>query len=326
MKFDAKRIAHLLYTMGIEDPFLVHDSNGARIDAALSVVFARQLEFVQKEFEETLYPDLIARDVIPIDYSVPDYAESYTYTRLEDVGEAAFVVDAAMDYPNVELSGSQMTARILTIGDSYQYTMQELRRASANGMQLDSEKAQLARRLIERKLDSVALLGVGAANLPGLANTPGITPATLTGAWATPATTGDSILSDVQKLWADIYTRSAGNLEPDTLLLPMGAYTAISTRYMSAYDRRFVKQAILESTGFKTIRQSAKLNNAGAANAPRAVAYKYDKSVVRLVIPQEIDATQPQAVGRSFKVLNDLRTGGTQVKNPLGVAYADGFI
>ena len=327
MKFDAKRLSALLYQMGIADDHLVHDNQGARIDAALSMVFARQLEYQQAQFQETIYPELIAREVIPIDYSIPNGADAMTVTRLEDVGEADFVTGAATDYPNVEIFGTQTTQRIVTFGDSYQYTIQEMRAAAMAGVQLDDAKSKAARRIIERKLDAIAFLGVAQASIPGLATSSLVTPTVLTGAWSNPATTGDSILQDVMALWQAIYTKSGGAIEPDTLVLPLAANSAFSTRYMSAYDRRFVLQAIKESTPFKNVRATTKLALANAGgNGPRVVAYKYDKEIVDLAIPQEIESTQPQAIGRAFRVFSDMRTGGVRIKNPLGIAYGDSML
>jgi len=327
MKFDSNRLSRMLDGMGVPDMYFHHDNEGRRIDAALSVVFARQLEYVQKDFEATVYPELIARDVIPVVYDVPEGATAYTYTRLEEIGEADFITDSAADYPNIEVSGVQVTARIIGWGDSYQYSVREAKSAALAGVQLDSEKANAARKAIERRLDAVALTGVVQANLPGLLNSALVTPVAVVGDWADPATTGESIFNDIQRLWTDIYIKSGAALEPDTLLLPTAGYSAVNTRFMGPNDRRTVKEALAAGSTFQTIKASQKLNLANAAlTGPRMVAYKYDKSILRLTIPQEIQSSEPQAVARSFRVFSDMYSGGTQIRNPMGIAYADSMI
>lgn len=326
-KFDSRRLSAILGFLGVADDHLVHDNRGGRIDAALSVVFARQLEYVYSQFLETVYPALIARDAIPVDYSVPSGATAFTVRRLTEEGEADFVKNSATDYPMIDLGGEEVSQIVLQFGDGFAYSIQELRSAALAGVKLDAEKANAARRAIERKLDAIAINGVASANIQGLANATGVNVVTgLTGSWGTLTTKGQSIYDDIVAVRNAIITQSEGEYEPDTLVLSVDGYQAASTRRMNDYDSRTPIE-MLESTGLiKNVYKSSKFKTAGAASAPRLAMYPYDKSVLKLVVPQEIESTEPQAKGRGFLVYNDMQTGGTQVTKPLAMAYADDYM
>lgn len=301
-----------------------------RWDANESLAFARQLEYVFTQTYDVKYPELKARLLIPVDTSVDAGAESHTYSTFDEVGEAKLVDDHAMDFPNVELQGTQSTARIVSLGDSYQYSWQDMRRAQMLGMDLDVRKAQAARRVLERKFDQISALG--ATNVPGFATNSAVpilnaasTPA-LIGDWNDPATTADQILADIDIARDDLFTKSLGTAMGLDLVLPLAAFAAINSKVVGDFDRRTIAQFLVQTGRLRSIEPWVALGTAGAGGTPRGVLYDKSPENLSLIVPQDFEQTPEQAVGMTFKVLCHMRTGGVVNRYPLAMRYLDGIV
>ena len=67
----------------------------------------------------------------------------------------------------------ETTSPIKSIGDSYGYSLQELRAASMANVQLDSTKGSAARRMIEEQIDKLLSFGSVPHGFRGLLNQTG---------------------------------------------------------------------------------------------------------------------------------------------------------
>lgn len=308
----------------------------ARWDANESLAFARQLEYVYTTVYEVKYPELKARQLIPVNTSVPAGAESHTFRWFDDVGEAKLIDDYATDFPNVEVFGKEETASIVGLGDSYQYSIMDLRRAQLLGVQIPTVKASAARRIMERKLDYIS--AAGAPNVPGLANNANVTvlssastPALASGTWASRANTtagNASIVNDLLVAQTDIFTKSLGTASGRNVILPLAAFAELTKRVVSpdnGFDQRTLLDFLLQTGRFDSIDPWVALNTAGPSAAARGVVYDRNPENLELVIPQEFEQLSPQAVGMTFKVLCHMRTGGVVIRYPATMRYLDGI-
>lgn len=309
----------------------------ARWDANESLAFARQLEFIYTQTYDTKFADLKARSLIPVDSSVPAGAELYSYKVFTEVGEAKKVDDYATDFPNVELFGTESFGRIISLGDSYQYSIQDMRRAQMMGMPLQAKKATAARHVMERKLDYIACVGDG-AQVPGFATNTNVpilssasTPALTAGTWASRAnTTAGSltIINDLLVSQQDVFTKSLGLAAGRDLVLPLAAYAELVRRVVSpdnGFDQRTLLDFLIQTRRFDSIEPWVALNTAGPSAAPRGVLYDRNPENLQLVISQEFEQLAPQAVGMTFKVLCHMRTGGVEIFYPMTMRYLDGI-
>ena len=297
-----------------------------RQDANETAIFARQLEHVYTKTYDVKYPEFKARMFIPLDSSVPTGAETYTYRQFDEIGMADLIANYADDLPDVTLVGKEFTGKCKSLGTSYSYSIQDVRRARMAGLALETALPRVARRATEAKIDKLAAFGDAATGLGGFlnnANVPVISPAT--GTWST--ATADNIIADLDKLVNSIVNTTNGVHVPDTLLLPITQFLRLNNLQKSAASDKTVLQWYLENNPFiKNIDHWYLLDLADAElDGPRAVCYQRSPDVCGLVIPQEFEQFPPQAKNLAFNVPCHARCGGVKFTYPLACAYMDGI-
>lgn len=297
-----------------------------RQDANETALFARQLEYIYTQTYDVKYPEFKSRLFIPVDSTVPTGAETYTYRQFDMVGMASLIANYADDLPDVTLFGKEFTGKCKSLGTSYSYSIQDVRRASMANMQLETSLAKIARRSVEAKLDKLGAFGDTNTGLTGLlnnANVPLISPTT--GTWST--ATADQIIADLDKLVNSIVTTTNGVHSPDTLLLPIAQFLRLNNLQKSVASDKTVLQWYLENNPFiKNIDHWYLLDLANAAlTGPRAVAYQRSPEVLGLIIPQEFEQFPPQAKNLAFNIPCHARCGGVKMTYPLAIAYMDGI-
>lgn len=299
-----------------------------RYDAGETVFFARQLEYIYAQPREVLYSPLKFRSFIPVDNSVPDWAETHTYTVYDRVGIAKILTSyRAKDIPEIGLTGKQVTGTIKPLGDKFSFDTVAIRRAQKTGFPLERTKEVTAFQAVETLQDELAAKGDSAYGLTGFvnnANVPLVTPTY--GTWQTGPNTPAEIVADMNKLVNSVVTSTNEVHAPDTLLLSPTLYTYIATTpWSGASDTTILKWFLLNNPYIKQIDQWSRLSLADAAGTgPRIVAYKRDPSCVSCVISQEAQRHPPAMDGLVVEVIVTARAGGVKFEHPLSAAYMDG--
>ena len=90
-----------------------------RIDATEGLFFKRELESIDNQIYENVYPEHKARLLIPKQGGIADWQESYTYRIYDKVGHAAFVASMANDLPRTDAFGTEVTSLIKMYGAAY---------------------------------------------------------------------------------------------------------------------------------------------------------------------------------------------------------------
>ena len=297
-----------------------------RLDAGETAALARQLEHVAARTYDIKYAELKARRFLPIDTSVDAGAEFYTYRQWDQFGMAKIITNYADDLPRVDVLAKEYPAPIKSLGASYGFSIQDMRRSAMSGSQLDVKRAAATRRANEQAVDEIAAFGNADAGLGGFsnnANVPIVAPANAPWSTATPL----EIVADVNTLVNSIVTATLETFTPETLLLDTASFGIINTRPMSATgdSDKTVLRFILDNNPYITnIDQWGKLTDAGAATVTRLICYKRDSEVLELVIPQEFEQFPPQPRNLEFVIPTHSRIGGVSIRYPLAVAYMDG--
>lgn len=316
------RLALLMQLNAIPQKFSVLDKKtGLYRDANGSAVIHRQLEYVEKEVYKVEYPELMGRQIVPIDHSIPTGAESFLYTMYDRIGEAQFVRDWSTDFPTVTIEGTPFTQTIKHLGSAYAISVQQIRAAAMAGMPLNTELAETAREVIERKLDRILAVGDASAGLGGFANNPNVPIVPITGNWG-PATPGATILVDLMKLHSAVFLGSPDNTEVDTLVVAPSIYDRFLNP-LNEYNQASLMTWLKQNTPFKNIEKWSKLETAGAGGTPRMVAWRKDARTAKGVIPQEFETAAPFVQGFVTTTSCHLSTGGVVVRQPKKMAYAD---
>lgn len=300
-------------------------SMNQRWDDKFTAVLQKQLEYVKTKTYDIVYPEKKARRLIPVSNEIDPGAESMVYRQWDEFGAAVVIANYADDLPLVDVMVEEFTVKIQSLGQAYQWSIQDLRRSAMSGAMLDSRRARAARRAIENKIDDIAAAGLASGGLKGFVNHPNVTlVAPITGSWASASAL--QILADLDHLVTSIIETNKETFMPDTLVLPYSLFKIISTKPMSVDNTTTVLQTFLKnSTHIRNVETWYKLDNADAAGTgPRIVCYKRDPEVLTLEIPQEFEQFPPQARNLSFVVPCHARIGGVVIYYPLAMAYMDG--
>ena len=288
----------------------------------------------QMRYQEIQYPNLI-----PVDTSAPEWINSVTYFSMDGVGQAQWFSGKAHDMPNVDLSREKFETGVHMAGIGYGYDLEELGTAMQLGMNLTADKATLARRVSEEKIDQVAFAGDTTKGFTGLVNasTPTATtaPADGTGSATTFASkTPDQILRDINGQLTGIFTGTLGAEIADTLLLPYSVLLDLSTRRIDAVNQTTILEWIernniyTRTTGQQlTIRGLfGYLDTAGASSTKRMVAYRRSPEVLKMHVPMPFRFFPAWQTGpMRFDVPGVFRLGGVDIRRPKAVRYLDGI-
>ena len=316
---------------------------GVKLDAADTAMFLRSLTYVIKELYEIEYPDLKFRQIIPLDTQVDPGAEYFAYRQMDRQGQAKIIQANSSDMPRVVASGREYMNRVLSMGISYSYTLQEVRAASLSGVPLPDLLAKAARLAIEELYERLAAVGTnGLAGTPalesadilpsyGITNFPGASNLTTTLNWTASGTTVQQIMADVVTAQKKMYDVTVGRKTPKTLVLPTAIYSYLATtpRSTTFTDDTMLQYIQKASPWLKRIVDWAQLNTAGklqdgSTTGPRILFLDDDRSNFSAVIPQPFEQLPPQPIDLRFDIPCHARWGGLKVLQPLSIVTLDG--
>lgn len=297
-----------------------------RMDAAETQALLHQLRHVRSQTYDVKYPALRARTFIPADGSVNTGAETVTYRQYDVFGAAKIISNYADDLPRVDYLKREFTGSIKSLGDSYGYSIQDLRRAAMFGDSLDQRKSAQARRAIEVQIDQIAAFGVAKANLIGFTNnstTPTVTLPNL-GAWS--ALTPQQILENMNFLATSVRTLTKQVHTPDTQLYDSATFELISTTYIDTTNDKTIKTSFLDNNPYiRNLDQWNQLDLADTAGTgPRIVTYERTPENLQLVIPQEFEIFPAEKRNLEWVFNCHARIGGVEWHYPLSANYAEG--
>lgn len=303
------------------------------LDTSESAFLNQQLQQVRAKSYDIKYPNLIARELIPVDNSVDNGSEVVTYYQYDQVGMAKIIRDYADDLPRADVQAKEFHAKVRSIAVAYGYSVQEIRAAMKAGNPLEQRKANAARKAVEQLVDDIAQLGDSKHGLLGFLNQPNTStytpPADGTGAsalWS--AKSADLILRDMHGAVKAIVVGTKGVEAPDTMLIPLDQYELISTKRIGTTDgsdNTILAHFLRVNPWIKSVVPWIALTGAGAGGTNRMVVYRKDPDALQLVMPQEFEQFPPQTKNLEITTPCHARISGVHVYYPLSICYADGI-
>jgi len=299
----------------------------------------RQASLIEPTVYAMRYQEIQYASLIPVDTSAPEWIQSVTYFSMDGVGQAQWFHGNANDVPKVELTREKFETGVSMAAIGYGYTLEELGTAQLLGMNLSADKATLARRSAEEKIDQIAFGGDALKGFTGLVNasTPTATtaPADGTGSATTfVSKTPDQILRDINGQLTGIFTGTLGAEIADTLLLPYSVLLDLSTRRIDAVNQTTILEWVernniyTRTTGQPlTIRGVfGYLDTAGASSTKRMVAYRRSPEVLKMHLPMPFRFLPAWQTGpMKFDIPGIFRVGGVDIRRPKAVRYLDGI-
>lgn len=331
---------------------------GERYDSAGTAFTLRALTEVLAKTYDVKYPDLKARQILPVFSGIDPAAESYVWQQFDRQGGAKLIDSYGADLPSTEIMVQEFQTRCLSLGASYNYSIQDLRKAKMAGVPLETRKAMAARRTMEQAVEQIAFFGVAqvpATNLAagavsqalmfvpatpntndpmacyGFANFPGLVVNTGTVNWLAAATTPAQIAADWNSQSLSIINTSKGVHSPDSVVMPLSTWGQLaSTPRSITFTDDTVLQYLLKvnpwvkSVFWTNMLETAGLNQAGNTSAQRVMFLERNEENLSLIIPQEFEQLPPQAVNLMYKVPCHMRIGGIRVSYPKSIVAFDG--
>ena len=305
---------------------------------AASVFFARELDFVKSQSYDVEYPEFTALSLFPMSSEVDPGAETVTYYSYDKTGLAKIISNYATDLPRADVKGKPTTAIIKSLGDSYGYSIQEMRASRMAGKSLDTRKAESARYQIDYLNNKIEWNGDAETGLKGVLSTDNDVPlytiangAKGTTSWADK--TEDEILADITGMLKQMATVTKKVEKPDTLALSSDAYIEIQNKRIEGTATTVLKYIQDNIPDIKQIvscpeldADSVETNPYAAASDGKAVALLFKNDSRKLSIENPLPFMQYpiQTQGLEVVVPCEARTAGAMIYYPMSLLIAVG--
>lgn len=297
-----------------------------------------QATYIETPAYEMRYPDITYQQFIPVDTSAPEWVKTITYFSTDAAGRAAWFSGQAQDVPHVGLVRDKVETTVHMGAIGYDYNLEELGTAMLYNLNLNADKALVARRVAEEMIERVAYTGDVSKGLTGLFNattpTADTVPADGTGSATTFASkTPDQVLRDVNAALAGQFTSTLGAEIADTVMFPYSILLDLSTRRIDTQSKTTILQWLEENNIYTrqtrqplTIVGHWGLETAGSGGTKRMMAYRKSPDVLKMHMPMPFQFLPAWQTGPMiFEVPGIFRLGGVDIKRPKAVRYRDGL-
>ena len=289
-----------------------------------SIIAARQLDYVKGRVYESKRPNQIAASLLPRATGTPEWAETIIYTVHDEVGMAKIIANYADDLPRADVKGTEVTARVYTIGDSYGYNIAELTASAALGAQLPDRKGRSARNAIDNKMNQIALKGDSQYKLYGMTNHPNVGLTVLSGEnWVLPATTAETVKSDLNAMYNAVLLQSNGVHTPNRMVLPLSLHTAASDKYLANNQGKSALQAFKDDHPQVEVVQSVEFETASSSGGKLAMCGEFNEENAELEVPMPFKQLNGQERNLEIVVPCYARTAGAIFHYPLAFTKAE---
>jgi len=326
-------------------PASLADDETLRFDSVedASVFFARELDYIKTKTYDWLYPDFNALKLFPISNEADPGAETITFYAYDRSGVAKIIQNYATDLPRVDTKGIPTTAHVKSIGDSFGYSVQEMRASRYAGKSLDVRRGANAKDAIDRLANMIAWAGDEEHNLVGVLSPSNDVPlftlplnsAGTSTKWVDK--TPMEILADVNAMQAYTATITKSIEKPDTLALPTDAFlhlantplvVGVGTTGSTVTTGSIMKWILDNSPRLKKIVEVPELNAESGVTpyAGQGVAFMFTKDPDKFTIENPLPFYQHpvQPSGLEFVVPCEARTAGVLIYYPLSMLIAPG--
>jgi hypothetical protein len=302
-----------------------------RFDASDTAFVEREATQIRQKLFEVVYAELKAQQLVPLATDISPDIKQYVYFVMDVVGEAKVIANGSDDLPRVDVSKSERTGIVQTIGAAFGWELFEMRLAARLGQPLNQQRANAARQAIARQIDKILSTGVTDSqtglNLEGLLNNADVVSMGIssTTKWVMGTTTAAVMIAYVNGIVQAVINATNEAWIPDTLVLPTTMYGIFAaTPYGSdASTLTAMKWFLQNSPYIRNVVSWYRGNGAGASGADRGLIYKRDPTVLEGVVPLEFEALPPEAKGLEMVVPCVGRAGGVKIYHPEACKYLD---
>lgn len=177
----------------------------------------RQLEFIEAQSYDVLYPDLEARECFQTNTLGGAGVTTLTFRSYDRIGKAQVINARATDLPKSDISGKEFSVSVKSVGTSYDFDIDEIAAAQMAGMPLEARKAMASRRGYEEFINQAVWYGDSEGQFTGFFQNSEIAKNPVAGAAAGGATewekkTPDEVLFDLNEaVWGYVCRYQEGS-------------------------------------------------------------------------------------------------------------------
>lgn len=302
-----------------------------------SIFFARELDYIKTETYDVEHPEMTALNLFPTSSDVPEGAESFTYYSYEKTGMAKIINNYATDLPRADVKGKPNTGYVKSLGDSYGYSVQEMRASRMTGKSLDVRKGESARYAMDYTVNKIAWAGDKDHNLVGILSEGNdipkyvISTVTVDGKERTEFKykNANQILDDINGMQMYV-SRLTKNVEkPDTLVLPSNVYIDLATRRIPDTETTVLKFIMDHAPYLKEVREANELQAESDDINPTGsnVGFLFTNSEKKLTleIPMHFYQYPLQEKGLEIEIPCEQRVAGMVIYYPLSALIVEGI-
>lgn len=322
-----------------------------KTDDGFTTFLSRELEATAIKILQTPLANLplIGGAVLPINTSIPDGAESFTYVVEDGNGQARWEDDyASGNLPNVDVVAEEFQQPIREFGDHWQISRREMRASAFAGRgDLGQKKAARALRAMNEFAEYVGMFGDTTRGLQGFAthnNVPIVAPV-FDGAgdasWLTKE--GDLIQADIVNMQQQVIDVTNGSRSLSRIMVPLNIWTSWNRPYQVtgatniAINSKSIREFIVDANPDIQFGSLLRLQSTKSAAPPltpdapttlqlasdRIVAYTNTDEVLEFVQPMAPRFYPPQWYELRMKTPGTSTTGGTVFYEPFACCYMD---
>lgn len=289
---------------------------------------APDLQQLLAEVFQIPYPDLLAKGLIP-SKQITDGMGEVRYRAQDLTGQAKWIGSEAGDLPLADVTRSEQSIIVDTIGMQFTYTIDELAAAAAGNQPLDTDRAAACRLLIERGIDEALCVGIPNRGVYGLLNQDLASDAAelitlTTGTWA--GASAVNIHKDIAQMINKIRTDTKGTSTPTHMGFPTAIWNQLRTMVWGSDNNSLTVLTVLrQNFEGMTFFEWPRLDTADAAGTGgRVICFAQNQLNWFYAEARPFTPEAPQVRGLRFEVPCHARlTPGVAVRNALTIKYAD---
>ena len=310
----------------------------ADAQAAFPFVLAQGRNLETKVYTKR-YPSYNYAAIVPVVTEGNPWSIGTTFFTVHVAGQAKFLSGKGTDVPFVSSQRGQASHDFAMIGAGWEWTLEEINQAALYNIDLAATDAMTASTEVERLLYTTAMTGSTEKGWTGFTNDPNVTRYDVEAGGAGGSEkwvdkTSAQIETDFNNLLNSIRQTTSEVEYADTVALPPSGFRFIATQKTGPGDANLTVLEYLRKNNVYTAETQQPLNivpvrslaTAGVGGVGRMVAYRKDPEVLRFHLPlprRVLDVRQASLMGYEQGII--ARTGGTEIRLPGAVAYADGI-
>lgn len=317
------------------------------VDAQTLSLLGTETLNINNRVYEARYPSWDFARLVSVNTSGGEWSGGTLTFTSDMTGKMDWQSLGAKDVPLAHVSQDYQTLIHRNAALGYEWHLGEVQRLAQTPAEISNlveRRARAARRLADKFVYDLTLVGDARVGMAGLINNsavPTVTiPADGTGGvtyWVNSAGVGtktpEQIVRDINLVIGGVYSATYGTILADTLMLPKSALTYIASTPYSAVTMETILSFVARTNRYtlETGRELRiigidELEVAGTAGEGRMFAYYNAEDFVQLHLPMPFRFFPIYQDGPfSFAVPGLLRTGGVEFLAPDAAAYGDGI-